>query len=121
MNSFINLKGCSGSLLFLFLSKKIGQNFFFIHSLTCNINSKSNGTPTESGPPVLYSELQGILDARTVEKLVTSLPVFEPTLIQLGPADSQQNKTWPCGKRGKHGCKRNHGCFCYFIHYFSKP
>ena len=118
MNSFINLKGCSGSLLFLFLSKKIGQNFFFIHSLTCNINSKSNGTPTESGPPVLYSELQGILDARTVEKLVTSLPVFEPTLIQLGPADSQQNKTWPCGK---HGCKRNRGCFCYFIHYFSKP
>ena len=28
----------------------------------------------------------------TLEKLVTSLPVFESTLIQLGPADSQKTK-----------------------------
>ena len=29
-------------------------------------------------------------------RLVSNLSIFEPTFIQLVPADSQQNLTWPC-------------------------
>ena len=74
----------SGSFLFLFCQKmEFRTDFFFIQSLTNSHRVWAACNPG-CGP-------NAVRDARTLEKLVTNLPVFEPTLIQLGPADSQQN------------------------------